>query len=98
MTQFTFEQRREALWRMVENLRRPAKDPVATMRRLTKKLGALAAIYHAAAYETQNPPACIAELERRADEFASTREGWKTLETIREEAFQKLSADMVSVR
>lgn len=90
MTQFTFEQRREALWSAVMNVLRPAKDPVKAMKRLTKKHGELAGIYHCAAYETQNPPACIAALEARADEYAARINGWKTLEQIREESLENL--------
>lgn len=91
---YTFEQRRDALSDMVANLQRPAKDPIKRMNFLIRKHGGLASLYHSAAYETQNPPACIREHEIRADELASKWEDWRTLEAIRADSFAALARNI----
>lgn len=89
----TYAARRNALADMVMNIRYPAKDPIAKMRKLTIKHGALAATYHCAAYEA-GVDDCIANHEKMADAIASKANGWKTLESIRDESFRQLQKDM----
>lgn len=93
---YSFEQRKDALQDMVANLRRPSRDPVAKMRKLERKHGGLASLYHCAAYETQSPLDCLAAHEARADEWASQQEDWQTLDAIRQSSFERLRADINS--
>lgn len=89
-------ERKNALNGMVMNMRYQSKDPVKKMKLLIKKYGALADIYHCAAYEA-GANCCIAVHECLADELAAKSNGWKTLAQIRSESYIKLKDEMSEV-